>query len=60
MLGWGCASGPLTGRFLNPFPAFMHWLTPGTMKMPYRVNLREGQKPLLPFAGDALANIEMY
>ena len=51
ILGWGCASGALTGRFLNPFPAFMHWLTPGTMKMPYRVNLREGQKPLLPFAG---------
>lgn len=49
--GLGCASGPLTGRFLNPFPAIFHWLWPGTLKMPLRLDLRDGREPLLPGAG---------
>lgn len=60
--GFGCASGPLTGRFLVPFPSLIHWLTPGTMKLPYRVDLRDGEKPLLPGAGTTrtLLDVGLY
>ena len=34
VLGFGCASGPLTFRFLPPVGAFMYWLRPGTMRLP--------------------------
>ncbi len=34
VLGLGCGSGPLTGRYMPPFSAFMHFLRPGTTKLP--------------------------
>lgn len=34
VLGLGCASGPLTGRFSPPISAPFHWLRPGTTRLP--------------------------
>ena len=33
-LGLGCGSGPLTARYFPPFGAFLHFLRPGTTKLP--------------------------
>src|SRR5688500_20178509 len=33
-LGLGCGSGPLTGRYVPPVGGFLHWLRPGTTKLP--------------------------
>lgn len=32
-LGFGCGSGPLTGRYVPPFVAFTHFLRPGTTRL---------------------------
>ena len=34
IFGFGCASGPLTGRYIPPITAFTHWLRPGTVRLP--------------------------
>lgn len=34
MLGLGCGSGPLTARYLPPVAAFLHFLRPGTVRLP--------------------------
>ncbi|MGP3949060.1 DUF3556 domain-containing protein [Streptomyces sp. 7N604] len=34
VLGLGCGSGPLTLRFVPPVCAFLHWLRPGTVRLP--------------------------
>jgi hypothetical protein len=34
VLGLGCGSGPLTGRYLPPVGGFLYWLRPGTTKLP--------------------------
>ena len=34
VLGLGCGFGPLTLRFLPPLGAFLHWLRPGTIRLP--------------------------
>jgi hypothetical protein len=34
IVGFGCASGPLTGRYLPPVTAFAHWWKPGTVRLP--------------------------
>jgi len=33
-LGFGAGSGPLTGRYLPPLGGFLHFLRPGTTKLP--------------------------
>jgi hypothetical protein len=33
-LGMGCGSGPLTARYFPPFAGVLHFLRPGTIKMP--------------------------
>ncbi len=33
VMGFGCMSGPLGGRFSPPFTAFLHYLRPGTIKL---------------------------
>lgn len=33
-LGLGCGSGPLTGRYAPPIGGFLHFLRPGTTKLP--------------------------
>jgi hypothetical protein len=34
VLGFGCGSGPLTGRYFPPFGGVLHFLRPGTTKLP--------------------------
>ena len=34
VLGLGCGSGPLTGRYFPPISGFLHFLRPGTTKLP--------------------------
>jgi len=34
VLGLGCGSGPLTGRYWPPVAGFLHFLRPGTTKLP--------------------------
>src|SRR5262249_18764322 len=34
VLGLGCGSGPLTGRYMPPIGGFLYFLRPGTTKMP--------------------------
>ncbi|MEO6700533.1 MAG: DUF3556 domain-containing protein [Jatrophihabitantaceae bacterium] len=34
VLGLGCGFGPLTGHFLPPIGAVLHWLRPGTIRLP--------------------------
>lgn len=34
VLGLGCGSGPLTGRYVPPVGGFLYWLRPGTVKLP--------------------------
>ena len=33
VLGLGCGSGPLTGRYFPPVGGFLYWLRPGTTKL---------------------------
>lgn len=33
-LGFGCGSGPLTGRYVPPFGGMLYFLRPGTTKLP--------------------------
>ncbi|MDP3498824.1 MAG: DUF3556 domain-containing protein [Myxococcales bacterium] len=35
VLGLGCGSGPLTGRYLPPLGGFLSFLRPGTTKLPF-------------------------
>jgi hypothetical protein len=34
VLGLGCGSGPLSSHFLPPVGGFLHWLRPGTVRLP--------------------------
>ncbi len=34
-LGLGCSTGPMTGRFIPPIGGMLHFLRPGTVKLPY-------------------------
>ena len=34
VLGLGCGSGPLTGRFWPPVGGFLYWLRPNTIRLP--------------------------
>jgi hypothetical protein len=34
VLGFGCGSGPLTGRFAPPIGGFLYWLRPNTIRLP--------------------------
>ena len=34
-LGFGCGSGPLTGRYVPPLGGFLYFLRPGTTKLPF-------------------------
>ena len=47
VLGLGCGSGPLTGRYVPPIVAFTHFLRPGTLRLPAfpdRVPLTAGHR----------------
>jgi hypothetical protein len=50
VLGLGCGSGPLTGRYVPPIVGFTHFLRPGTLRLPpfpNRVPLTAGHKRTL-------------
>jgi len=49
VLGFGCGSGPLTARFLPPHTAWFHFLCPGTIKLPFRMNSRDSRRSLVPW-----------
>ncbi|VBA51773.1 hypothetical protein LAUMK191_02289 [Mycobacterium attenuatum] len=34
VMGFGCGSGPLTGRFMPPVGGFLYWLRPKTIRLP--------------------------
>lgn len=34
VLGFGCGSGPLTGRFMPPVGGFLYWLRPNAIRLP--------------------------
>ncbi len=34
-LGFGCSTGPMTGRFIPPIGGLLHFLRPATTKLPY-------------------------
>lgn len=34
VMGFGCGSGPLTGRFIPPVGGFLYWLRPKTIRLP--------------------------
>lgn len=56
VLGFGCASGPLTFRFLPPVGAFMYWLRPGTMRLPPW----PGRVPLTAGTRRSLVDVVLY
>jgi len=39
-IGLGCGSAPLTARYFPPVAAFLHFLRPGTIKMPLYPSLK--------------------
>ena len=54
-LGLGCGSGPLTGRYLPPVVGFLHFLRPGTTRLPL--------SPRLPLTGGdrrTLVDVALY
>ena len=61
VLGLGCGSGPLTGRYLPPIAGCLHFLRPGTTKLPLWPRLpvlgghRRGALEVLLYLGLLLA-----
>jgi hypothetical protein len=57
VLGLGCGSGPLTGRYMPPVGGFLYFLRPGTVKLPLVPGLpllggdRRGPLDVLLYAG---------
>ena len=55
VLGLGCGSGPLTGRYVPPIGGFLYFLRPGTMKLPLAPRL-----PLLGGDRRRLVDVALY
>jgi len=55
ILGLGCGSGPLTGRYAPPFGGFLYFLRPGTTKLPLFPRL-----PLLGGRTRSLLDVAIY
>lgn len=55
VLGLGCGSGPLTGRYFPPFGGFLYFLRPGTTKLPLFPRL-----PLLGAERRGLLDVTLY
>ena len=51
LLGLGCGSGPLTGRYLPPVGGFLYALRPGTLKRPLMSPSHPWPRPWLPIVG---------
>ncbi len=54
-LGFGCGSGPLTGRYVPPVGGFLYFLRPGTTKLPLWPKL-----PVLGGARRTLLDVALY
>ena len=54
-LGFGCGSGPLTGRYFPPVGGFLHFLWPGTTKLPLFAKL-----PVLGGTRRSLLDVFLY
>ena len=55
VLGFGCGSGPLTGRYLPPVGGFLYFLRPGTTKLPLFPTL-----PILGGRTRSLLDVALY
>ena len=55
VLGLGCGSGPLTGRYFPPLGGFLYFLRPGTTKLPFCPGL-----PLLGGSRRTLFDVLLY
>jgi len=55
VLGLGCGSGPLTGRYYPPLGGFLYFLRPGTTKLPIFENL-----PLVGGIRRTVLDVAMY
>jgi Transmembrane protein of unknown function (DUF3556) len=55
VLGLGCGSGPLTGRYLPPIGGFLYFLRPGTTKLPLFPRL-----PLLGGVRRGIVDVLLY
>lgn len=56
ILGLGCGSGPLTGRFWPPIGGFLYWLRPGTIRLP----AWPGRVPLTGGDTRTVADVVLY
>ncbi len=56
VLGLGCGFGPLTLRFLPPLGSFLHWLRPGTVRLPPW----PGKVPLTKGSRRTLVDVLLY
>jgi hypothetical protein len=55
MMGFGCGSGPLTGRYFPPLGGFLYFLRPGTTKLPLFSRL-----PVLGGATRSVLDVVLY
>ena len=55
VLGFGCGSGPLTGRYFPPFGGLLYFLRPGTLTFPLRPGM-----PVLGGADRTWLDVGLY
>jgi Transmembrane protein of unknown function (DUF3556) len=56
VMGFGCGSGPLTGRFMPPIGGFLYWLRPNTIRLP----AWPGKVPLTSGDNRSIADVALY
>jgi hypothetical protein len=56
VLGFGCGSGPLTGRFMPPIGGFLYWLRPNTIRLP----AWPGKVPLTSGDSRTIVDVGLY
>ena len=56
VLGFGCGSGPLTGRFMPPIGGFLYWLRPNTIRLP----AWPGKVPLTKGDSRSVVDVALY
>jgi Transmembrane protein of unknown function (DUF3556) len=56
VMGFGCGSGPLTGRFMPPIGGFLYWLRPNTIRLP----AWPGKVPLTSGDSRGIVDVALY
>jgi Transmembrane protein of unknown function (DUF3556) len=56
VMGFGCGSGPLTGRFMPPIGGFLYWLRPNTIRLP----AWPGKVPLTKGDSRTIVDVALY